>query len=66
MNIQSVSYGDMITCAQRELALRQRVYPKWVREERMSRQKADHEIACMAAIVEQLLTISGQREQRLL
>jgi hypothetical protein len=46
--------------------MRQRVYPKWVREERMSQQKADHEIACMAAIVEQLLTVSGQREERLL
>jgi len=66
MNIESISYDDMIACARRELAMRQRVYPKWVKEERMNQQKADHEIACMAAIVEQLLTISGQREERLL
>jgi hypothetical protein len=43
---------DKYECARRELAMRQRVYPKWVESGRMSQATADHEIACMKAIVE--------------
>jgi hypothetical protein len=43
---------DKYECAKRELAMRRRVYPKWVDSGRMSQDKADHEIAVMAAIVE--------------
>lgn len=43
---------DKLKCAERELALRKRSYPKWVEEERMSAGKSAHEIACMEAIAE--------------
>lgn len=43
---------NKLECAKRELAMRMRVYPKWVDSGRMSQDKADHEIAVMAAIVE--------------
>lgn len=39
-------------CAKRELAMRRRVYPKWVDSGRMSQDKANHEIAAMTAILE--------------
>jgi hypothetical protein len=37
-------------CAAREIAMRRRVYPAWVRSERMTQSEADHEIACMEEI----------------
>lgn len=37
-------------CAQREWAYRNRVYPRWVAEGKMSKAKADHELAVMLAI----------------
>lgn len=42
---------DQLASAKRELALRRSTYPRWVRENRMPREKADREIEAMAAIV---------------
>ena len=42
---------DLIKCAQRELAMRERVYLKRIAEGRMQESAAEHEIACMAAIL---------------
>jgi hypothetical protein len=61
-----VSMDDMIGCARRELMLRKRVYRKWIDEGRMSEQKAEAEIAFMAAILEHLLKATGRREENLL
>lgn len=47
---------DLLDCARRELALRQKCYPGWVRQGRMTQAKADHEIQCMEGIVERLNT----------
>lgn len=53
---------DKYNCAKRELSMRKRVYPRWVSEGRMSQEKADQEIACMAAIVEDYRKIcEGER-----
>lgn len=49
--------------AQRELALRESCYPRWVANGRMSKAKADHEIACMAAIVQTLGSLLQQQRQ---
>lgn len=46
------STRDKLSCAVRELALRQAVYPKWVAAQRMQQAKADREIEMMTAIVE--------------
>lgn len=43
---------EKLACAERELALRQRAYPRWVAIGRMSQAEADREIAIMAAIVD--------------
>lgn len=45
-----ISTPQQLACARRELALRRNVYPKWVREGRMTQAKADDEIAGMEAI----------------
>jgi hypothetical protein len=45
------SLDQQIACVTREIALRERVYPKWIETQRMTRQKADHEIDCMKAVL---------------
>jgi hypothetical protein len=50
----NVSLQDQVRCAQRELAMRLRVYPKWVREGKITKEKQDLEIAGMSAIVTSL------------
>ncbi len=50
----AVSVEDMAVCAEREVAYRQRVYPRWVKLGRMTQAKADREIAAMQAIVDHL------------
>jgi hypothetical protein len=46
-----ITDADKLKCAQRELALRKRVYPNRVLTHRMKPREADREIAMMAAIV---------------
>lgn len=46
-----VSVAQMVECAERELALRRNVYPKWVAARRMAQAKATEEIRRMEAIV---------------
>ena len=48
-----------ISCVQRELAMRKKVYPKWVMNGRMKAEEADYEINCMQAVHN---TLSGLRE----
>lgn len=55
---------DKLACAQRELKMRQRVYPRWIEGDRMSAGKAAHEIACMQSIVADYLAIA--EKERLL
>jgi hypothetical protein len=49
------SLDDQIACVTREIALRERVYPKWVETGRMTKQKADHEISAMKAALGTLM-----------
>lgn len=46
-----VTNEQKLECAKRELKMRVRVYARWVVEDRMTPEKAKHEIACMEAIV---------------
>jgi hypothetical protein len=45
-----ITTADKLACAERELKMRKRVYPRWVEEGRMSLGKSEHEIAAMEAI----------------
>jgi hypothetical protein len=49
-----VPLSDQIKCAEREVALRKRAYPKWVQSGRMKRETADYEIAAMEAVLASL------------
>lgn len=47
-----IANADKLRCAERELNMRRKVYPRWISENKISAGKAAHEIACMQAIVE--------------
>ena len=49
--MSEITTRDKLACARRELAMRQAAYPKWIGK-RMTQAQADHEIAVMAAIVD--------------
>ncbi len=53
------SLDQQIACLTRELGVRERRYPKWVKEHRMLQSKADHEIAAMRAA---LITLKSIKE----
>lgn len=42
--------AEKLACAERELKLRRRVYPRWIERGQMTQKLADHEIACMESI----------------
>lgn len=47
-----ITSHDKLSCAIRELGMREAVYPKQVAAKRMSQENADRQIAVMKAIVE--------------
>jgi len=55
MEWHEVDLNDLLGCCSRELALRERVYPKFVAKGTMSEAKAEKEIALMRSVVEFLV-----------
>lgn len=51
---------ELIASAERELAMRKRVYPRWVAAGKMSRVAAEREIALMTAIRDRLAGEDGR------
>jgi len=45
---------EQIACVKREIALRERVYPRRILDGKMDGRLAEHEIACMKAVLESL------------
>jgi hypothetical protein len=54
-----VSLRDQVACVEREIALRERLYPRWVSDGRMTPGKADSEIAGMRAVLETLRSVKA-------
>ena len=59
-----ITIDEQIKAVEREISMRRRVYPRWVENKRMSREKADKEIATMEAVLETLKEV--QKQSRLL
>lgn len=55
----TVPIADQIACVKRELAMRRRVYPRWIADNRMSQAKADKEITAMEAVVATLSEVEN-------
>ena len=52
--MKQITIEDMIKCVEREIVMRQRVYPRWVESKKMSQEKADLEIKTMMAVLDEL------------
>ena len=59
-----ITAADMLACAEREVKMRKRVYPRWVEDGRMSEGAAAHQIATMEEIVKTLRPLA--EKERLL
>jgi hypothetical protein len=55
--LNRITLKRQIACVRRELAMRQKAYPKWVLGMRMSQAEADEEIAAMQAVHDTLMTL---------
>ena len=53
--MSTITLDEQIASVAREIGLRQRVYPRWVADKRMSQEKADHEIAAMQSVLATLI-----------
>lgn len=49
--VDDVPVAEMLTCIRRELAMRERVYPRQVAANRMKRAEADQELRRMRAVL---------------
>lgn len=47
----TIPLAERIACVEREIKMRERVYPRWVAAEKMTQQKADAELAAMRAVL---------------
>lgn len=55
-----VSFDDKITCLEREIKMRQYVYPHRVEQKKMTQDQADKEIDIMRAVLKDILKLSGR------
>jgi hypothetical protein len=62
----TVALADQIACVKRELALRERDYPRWVGSGLMKQTEADTELARMRAVLVTLEAIAPEQQGRLL
>ena len=46
-----ITIEQQIASVQREIGMRELVYPAWVRNKKMSQEKADYEIEAMRAVL---------------
>ena len=55
MEWREIDLNVLVACARREMALRQRVYPKWIAKGTYSEEKAAAEYAAMRDIIDFLV-----------
>jgi hypothetical protein len=58
-----ISLAEQIAEAQRELALRRRCYPGWVKAGKLTHEDASRQLAAMAAIVHTLQRLDVEQRQ---
>lgn len=56
-----VELEKQIECVRREIAFRERLYPRWVESNRINPVRAEHELKCMRAVLETLLKVEAER-----
>jgi hypothetical protein len=61
---RSDSLAAQIACVRREIALREKVYPNWVRTGRMTKAEAEDQISTMRDVLVTLLALKGEPTQQ--
>lgn len=58
--MEKISLSQQLAEAQRELDLRRRLYPGWIRSGKLAQATADRQLATQQAIVDTLRPLAGQ------
>jgi hypothetical protein len=58
-----ISLAEQIAEAQRELALRRKCYPQWIKRGTLDAQDAYHQLQCLDAIVRTLMRLDAEQRQ---
>ena len=53
----TIPIDEQVKCVEREIGMRERVYPRWIEAKRMTQKKADQELEAMRAVLETLQNI---------
>ena len=62
MTDNAITIEQMISCVEREIGMRERVYPRWVDQKKMLQATADQEMAGMRAVRDLLIHTLAVRE----
>ena len=57
--MEKITIADQVRAVQRELAMRERLYPTWITMGKITQEKADHEIASMRAVLASVVGLSA-------
>lgn len=57
------TFKQQIECVEREIAMRERVYPNWVAQGKLRQEKANYQIGCMRAVLRSLESLNRQYEE---
>lgn len=63
-SIDKITIDDEISCIAREIAMRKKVYPKWIETRRMTRDKANHEVLTMEKTLRRLKGIKAKESNQ--
>ncbi len=56
----AVSIEEQIASVEREIRMREHAYPRWIEQRRLTVKTAEHEIACMRAVLATLQCIAAE------
>ncbi len=59
---KSIDINEQIKSVRREIKMREAAYPRWVAQDRLTQDKADHELAAMRAVEKTLMRVIEQDE----
>lgn len=60
MSAPLIPLEDQVACVKREIGYRERVYARWVSDGKMTKRKADFELAAMRAVLATLERVETQ------
>lgn len=55
-----ITLDDEVACVRREIAMRERAYPRWVAQGRMTQEKANDELRAMRAVLSRLVNAQNR------